>query len=47
MAHFAKIDSNNRVVYVTKVHNDILLDSEGIEQERLGIDFLNNQILKT
>jgi hypothetical protein len=44
MAHFAKIDSNNRVVYVTKVNNSILLDSEGIEQEQLGLDFLNNNI---
>lgn len=44
MAHFAKIDSDNRVVYVTKIHNDVLLDSEGIEQEQLGLDFLNNNI---
>lgn len=44
MAHFAKIDSNGLVTYVTKLHNDVLLDSEGNEDEQIGIDFLNNNI---
>jgi len=44
MAHFAKIDSDGLVTYVTKLHNDVLLDSEGNESEQIGIDYLNNNI---
>ena len=40
MASFAKIGSNNKVIEVLSVHNDVLKDDEGIEQEVLGIDFL-------
>ncbi len=42
MAHFAKIDSNNIVEEVVVVHNEVLLDSNNVEQEQLGIDFLTN-----
>jgi len=40
MASFAKIGLNNKVIEVLSVHNDVLKDAEGIEQEVLGIDFL-------
>ena len=40
MAHFAKIGLNNKVTEVLLVHNNELLDSEGVEQEVNGIDFL-------
>jgi len=39
MASFAKIE-NNIVITVESVVNDVLKDSNGIEQEQLGIDFL-------
>ena len=40
MAHFAKIGLNNKVIEVLSVHNNELLDSNGVEQEVNGIDFL-------
>jgi len=40
MATFAKIGLNNKVIEVHSVHNDVLKDAGGIEQEVLGIDFL-------
>jgi hypothetical protein len=40
MANFAKIGLNNKVTEVLSVHNNELLDSEGVEQEVNGIDFL-------
>ena len=40
MAHFAKLDENNVVLEVHVVHNNELLDENGIEQEQKGIDFL-------
>jgi hypothetical protein len=40
MAHFAKLDVNNVVLEVHCVHNNELLDENGIEQEQKGIDFL-------
>jgi hypothetical protein len=40
MAHFAKIGLNNKVIEVLSVHNDVLKDSNGVEQEFNGIDFL-------
>lgn len=39
MAHFAKLGSNNEVLEVIVVHNNELLDENGVEQEQLGIDF--------
>jgi len=36
MAHFARIDSGNKVQEVIVVNNDVLLDGEGVEQEALG-----------
>jgi hypothetical protein len=40
MASFAKIGLNSKVIEVLSVHNDVLKDAGGIEQEVLGIDFL-------
>ena len=40
MASFAKIGLNNKVIEVLSVHNNELLDSNGVEQEGIGIDFL-------
>ena len=40
MAHFAKIGLNSRVIETVVVHNNELLDADGVEQEVNGIDFL-------
>ena len=40
MATFAKIGLNSKVIEVHSVHNNVLKDAGGIEQEVLGIDFL-------
>ena len=40
MAHFAEIDTGNRVLRVVAVDNRQLLDEDGNESEDLGIDFL-------
>jgi len=40
MATFAKIGLNNKVIEVHSVHNNELKDSNGVEQEVNGIDFL-------
>ena len=42
MAHFAKLSLENKVISVHSLHNDVLKDANGVEQEALGIDFLNN-----
>jgi hypothetical protein len=39
MAHFAELDKNNIVTRVIVVHNNELLDENGIESEQKGIDF--------
>jgi hypothetical protein len=40
MASFAKIGLNNKVIEVLSVHNNVLKDANGIEQENIGVDFL-------
>jgi hypothetical protein len=40
MAHFAKIGLNGKVLQVQVVKNEVLHDSNGVEQENIGIDFL-------
>ena len=40
MASFAKLNSENIVTTVESVVNDVLKDSNGVEQEQLGIEFL-------
>jgi hypothetical protein len=40
MASFAKIGLNGKVIEVLSVNNEVLHDSNGVEQESIGIDFL-------
>jgi hypothetical protein len=40
MASFAKIGLNSKVIEVLSVNNEVLHDSNGVEQESIGIDFL-------
>ena len=40
MASFAKIGLNNKVIEILSVVNEVLHDSNGVEQEAIGIDFL-------
>jgi hypothetical protein len=42
MASFAKIGLNGRVIEVQSVVNEVLHDSNGVEQESIGINFLTN-----
>jgi hypothetical protein len=41
MAYFAKLNSNNIVETVISINNAVITDANGIEQEQLGIDFIN------
>lgn len=41
MAHFAKLDSNNIVVGVYVVNNDVILKADNTESELKGKQFLN------
>ena len=38
MAHFAKLNKENIVEQVMVVANDVLLDDNGVEVEKLGLD---------
>jgi hypothetical protein len=40
MASFAKIGLNGKVIEIQSVVNEVLHDSNGVEQEAIGIDFL-------
>jgi len=42
MAHFAKLNSENIVIDIHKVNNQVIIDQNGMEQESLGIQFLND-----
>jgi hypothetical protein len=42
MAHFAQLDENNNVVGMNVIDNWNMLDSEGNEQEALGIAYLTS-----
>jgi len=46
MAYFAKLNSKNIVETVISINNAVITDSNGIEQEQLGVDFIN-QLYKT
>jgi hypothetical protein len=46
MAYFAKLNSENIVEQVISIHNSVVTDSNGIEQEQLGVNFIN-QLYKT
>lgn len=40
MAHFVRIDSENKVKEIIVISNDVLLNDEGVEQEALGQAFI-------
>jgi len=42
MAHFAELDENNIVIRVLVVSNEDITDENGIEQEALGVTYLQN-----
>ena len=42
MASFAKIGLNSKVISVHSIHDNELKDSNGVEQENLGIEVLTN-----
>lgn len=42
MAHFAELDNTNTVKQVIVVHNNELLNENGVEQEQKGINFCVN-----
>ena len=42
MSSFSKLNLQNIVIKVESVVNDVLQDSNGIEQESIGIKFLKN-----
>jgi hypothetical protein len=42
MASFAKLNSENIVITVESVVNEVIKDSNGVEQEQIGIEFLRN-----
>ena len=39
MASFAKIGLNGKVLEVVAVDNSVITDANGVEQEKLGVDF--------
>ena len=41
MAYFAKLNSNNIVENVISINNAVITDANGVEQEQLGLDFIN------
>ena len=41
MAYFAKLGTGNIVEQVISINNSVITDSNGIEQEQLGVDFIN------
>ena len=41
MAYFAKLGTGNIVENVISINNTVITDSNGIEQEQLGVDFIN------
>jgi hypothetical protein len=40
MAHFAKLDADNKVIHVCVVDNEVLVDTDGSESEQKGIEYL-------
>jgi hypothetical protein len=41
MAYFAKLGTGNIVENVISINNSVITDANGIEQEKLGNDFIN------
>ena len=41
MAYFAKLGTGNIIETVISVNNSVITDANGVEQEQLGVDFIN------
>jgi hypothetical protein len=41
MAYFAKLGTGNIIEQVISINNSVITDSNGNEQEQLGVDFIN------
>ena len=41
MAYFAKLGTGNIVEQVISINNSVIIDANGVEQEQLGLDFIN------
>jgi hypothetical protein len=41
MAYFAKLGTGNIVEQVISINNSVITDVNGVEQEQLGVDFIN------
>jgi hypothetical protein len=41
MAYFAKLGTGNIIETVISIKNSVITDSNGAEQEQLGVDFIN------
>ena len=42
MAYFAKLGTGNIIEQVISINNVVITDANGVEQEQLGVDFINN-----
>jgi hypothetical protein len=41
MAYFAKLGTGNIVENIISINNSVITDNNGVEQEQLGVDFIN------
>jgi len=41
MAYFAKLGTGNIIEQVISINNSVITDSNGVEQEQLGVNFIN------
>jgi len=41
MAYFAKLGIGNIIERVISINNSVITDSNGVEQEQIGVDFIN------
>jgi hypothetical protein len=41
MAYFAKLGTGNIIEQVISINNAVITDNNGVEQEQLGVDFIN------
>ena len=41
MAYFAKLGTGNIIETVISINNTVITDTNGVEQEQLGVDFIN------
>ena len=42
MAHFARLDQDNKVIEVHALNDSVITDESNVKQEQLGIDFLTD-----